>query len=109
MKFYSYQVDSALEPFDDITLAYNVIATGDKHRDSIKLVIEVQDPSTPNTDLSKKISQAIINSSVDFNEIHHSNLVKDPEVEFVPQGSLERTARGKIKNRFQDLRTSVSE
>jgi phenylacetate-CoA ligase len=108
VKFYSYQVDAALEAIENITLDYNVIATGDDQRDSLKLVIEVQNPAIPNPDLKKSISRAIINSSVDFNEIHHSNLVKDPEVEFVSRGTLERTARGKIKNRFQDLRTPVS-
>jgi phenylacetate-CoA ligase len=108
VKFYSYQVDAALEAFENITLDYNVIATGDHHQDSIKLVIEIQNPEISNGVLEKEISQAIINSSVDFNEIHNSKLVEDPEIEFVSRGTLERTARGKIKNRFRDLRTSMS-
>jgi phenylacetate-CoA ligase len=109
VKFYSYQVDAALESFTNITLDYNVIVTGDERQESIKLAIEVPDSTTPNPALSKSISRAIINSSVDFNEIHNSDLVKDPEVEFVSRGTLERTARGKIKNRFQDLRTQASD
>jgi phenylacetate-coenzyme A ligase PaaK-like adenylate-forming protein len=104
VKFYSYQVDEALEIFDGVTRAYNVIATGDYQRDSIKLVIETQDTVHDDMDLKRRVSQAIISSSIDFNEIYCSKLVDDPEVEFVSIGTLERTSRGKIKNRFQDLR-----
>jgi phenylacetate-CoA ligase len=104
VKFFSYQVDEALEGFDKITMAYNVIATGDHQRDSIKLVIEAQDTVHNDNELKQKISQAIINSSLDFNEIYCGKMVNEPEVEFVSIGTLERTARGKIKSRFQDLR-----
>jgi phenylacetate-CoA ligase len=104
VKFYSYQVDEALEIFDGVTRAYNVIATGDYQRDSIKLVIETQDTVHDDMDLKRRVSQAIISSSIDFNEIYCSKLVDDPEVEFVSIGTLERTSRGKIKKRFQDLR-----
>ena len=105
VKFYSYQVDEALAVFDKMTISYNIIATGDHQKDSIKLVIEAQDTAHDDKELKQKVSQAIINSSVDFNEIYCSKLVNDPQVEFVPIGTLERTGRGKIKNRFQDLRS----
>lgn len=106
VKFYSYQVDEALEIFDKITMSYNVIATGDHKKDSIKLVIEAEDTVHGDEELKYKVSQAIIHSSVDFNEIYCSKLVGDPEVEFVSIGALERTPRGKIKDRFRDLRSA---
>ncbi|MHB8520412.1 MAG: phenylacetate--CoA ligase family protein [Limisphaerales bacterium] len=105
VKFYSYQVDEALASFEEVTISYNVIATDDHQKDSIKLVIEAQAAAHDDRELKRRIAQAIIKSSVDFNEIYCSNLVNDPEVEFVPIGALERTGRGKIKNRFQDLRS----
>ena len=80
--------------------------TGDQQKDSIKVVIEAQDAVHDDKELKQNVSQAIIKSSVDFNEIYCSKLVNDPEVEFVSIGTLERTARGKIKNRFQDLRSA---
>ncbi len=104
VKFFAYQVDEALEPFDKITMAYNVIATGDDEMDCIKLVIEAQNTALNDAELKQQISRAIINSSLDFNEIYSGKMVKAPEVEFVSIGTLERTPRGKIKKRFQDLR-----
>lgn len=104
VKFFSYQVDEALEPFESVTMAYNAIATCDHEKDSIKLIIEAQDAVLQDSELKKKISRAIITSSLDVNEIHNGRLLNDPEVEFVSIGVLERTPRGKIKNRFQDLR-----
>lgn len=105
VKFFSYQLDAALEPFDAITASYNVIATGDHQHDRITVVIEAHDTAREDAGLKNRISKAIIGSSVDFNEIHAAGLVNDPEVEFVPIGSLPRTPRGKIMNRFQDRRT----
>ena len=107
VKFFSYQVDAALEPFDAITASYNVIASGDRGQDRIRLVIEANDAAHAEAGLKHRISTAIIGSSVDFSEIHASGLVADPEVEFVPIGSLPRTPRGKILHRFQDRRTAT--
>lgn len=104
VKFYSYQVDEALAPFNQLTGSYNVIATGDERQDAIKLVIETQEAALADSALRKRVADAIISSSVDFKEIHLAGLVRDPEVEFVPVGALERTGRGKIKNRFRDHR-----
>lgn len=106
VKFFSYQVDAALEAFDAITASYNVIATGDQKQDHIRLVIEAHDAARDDADLKARLSKAIIASSVDFSEIHAAGLVSDPEVEFVPIASLPRTPRGKIMNRFQDRRTA---
>jgi phenylacetate-CoA ligase len=104
VKFYAYQVDDALASFEQLTPAYNVIATGDEKRDHIKVVLEVRDPAQADEKLKQTVVQAIITSSVDFNEIYDEKLIDAPEVEFVAPGTLERTPRGKIKNRFRDLR-----
>lgn len=107
VKFFSYQVDAALERFDAITASYNVIAEGDHQQDRIRLVIEAHDAALGQADLKKMVSRALIGSSVDFSEIHASGLVGDPDVEFVPIGSLPRTPRGKIMHRFQDRRSTI--
>ncbi len=106
VKFYSYQVDAALEPFDGITGSYNIIVRGDQAADHLTVIIEAPEGVHGDRDLMASVSTAIIRSSVDFSEIHAAGLVSDPEVRFVAIGSLERTGRGKIKDRFRDHRSA---
>jgi phenylacetate-CoA ligase len=106
VKFYSYQVDAALEPFGAMAGSYNVIARGDQARDHLTIIIEAPDSMHGDRELMARVSTAIIKSSVDFSEIHAADLVSDPEVQFVAIGSLERTGRGKIKDKFRDQRSS---
>lgn len=105
VKFYSYQVDAALEPFGAaITGSYNIIARGDQAADHLTVIIEAPGSAHGDRQLMAQVSSAIIRSSVDFSEIHAAGLVSDPEVQFVAIGALERTPRGKIKDRFRDQR-----
>lgn len=106
VKFYSYQVDAALEPFGAISGSYNIIARGDQAADHLTVIIEAPEGVHGDRDLMARISQAIIRSSVDFSEIHAAGLVSDPEVQFVAIGALERTGRGKIKDKFKDHRSA---
>jgi len=104
VKFYSYQVDAALEPFAGITGSYNITVGGDQAADHLTVIIEAPEQAHGDRDLMARVSTAIIRSSVDFSEIHAAGLVCDPDVQFVAIGSLERTPRGKIKDRFRDKR-----
>ncbi|MNC99323.1 hypothetical protein D3C83_175760 [compost metagenome] len=70
------------------------------------MIIEAPEGVHGDRDLMANVSTAIIRSSVDFSEIHAAGLVSDPEVQFVAIGSLERTGRGKIKDRFRDHRSA---
>ncbi len=106
VKFYSYQVDAALEPFGAITGSYNVIARGDQAADHLTVIIEAPEGVHGDRDLMASVSKAIIKSSVDFSEIHAAGLVSNPEVQFVAIGALDRTGRGKIKDRFRDHRSA---
>jgi phenylacetate-CoA ligase len=106
VKFYSYQVDAALEPFGAVTGSYNVIARGDQAAEHLTVIIEADEAVHGDRDLMASISKAIIRSSMDLSEIHAAGLVSDPEVRFVAIGALERTGRGKIKDRFRDHRSA---
>lgn len=107
VKLYSYQLDSAFAQFEQLSGAYNVIITADEHRDSVKVVMEVDATTMKDERLVTRVVAAIIASSVDFDEIYAAGLVNAPEVEFVVRGTLERTPRGKIKDRFRDLRAGT--
>jgi phenylacetate-CoA ligase len=106
VKFYSYQVDAALEPFGGITGSYNIVVRGDETADHLTAIIEAPEGVHGDRELMASIATAIIRSSVDFSEIHAAGLVSDPEVQFVAIGALERTHRGKIKDRFKDHRST---
>lgn len=109
VKFYSYQVDAALEAFGGaITGSYNIVARGDQSADHLTVIIEAPERVHGDRDLMANIAAAVVRSSVDFSEIHAAGLVRDPDVKFVAIGSLERTPRGKIKDRFRDQRRPES-
>lgn len=108
VKLYAYQVDDALEGFDEITSEYNLIATDDGDVDAIRVIIEAADPAYCQQALAQRVSEAIIESSLDFRELYDAGLVRAPEIEFTAIGSLERTVRRKIKDRFRDQRTNAS-
>ncbi len=108
VKLYAYQVDDALEGFDDITSEYNLIATDEGDVEAIRVIIEAADPAHCQQALARQVSAAIIESSIDFRELYDAGLVRAPEIEFTAIGSLERTARRKIKDRFRDQRTNAS-
>ncbi len=104
VKLHSYQLDSAFGDIDALTTSYNVIITGDERRDRVKVVMEVEPTALRDRNLREAVVRAVIKSSVDFDEIYTAGLVELPEVEFVAIGTLERTPRGKIKDRFKDQR-----
>lgn len=104
VKLYAYQIDAALERFDRVTLDYNAIAIRAQRQDALRLVVEVPAAVREDGDLARAIAQAIVDSSADFKELHDARLIGRPEVELVPVGTLDRTARGKIQRRFRDRR-----
>lgn len=108
VKLYAYQVDDALAGFADLTSDYNVVVRDEGDADAIRVTIEVADPAHCREALTPRVAEAFIGSSVDFRELYDARLVRAPEIEFTAMGSLERTARGKIKDRFRDQRTNGS-
>lgn len=99
IKVYSYQIDEALNKFDAVSANYNAVFKTSGSGVQLHLFIET-DTKSRNDKLKSTIANALINSSVDYAEGVQDGILAKPKVRFVEVGTLERTPRGKIKNKI---------